>query len=165
MSATDREDIPSTREIPGEAPRAAESTWSLAVPRAGPAAAGTRDVPEWPLMAGRLTPATILANARDSKWSPTPTASHEIKSRLSGPVTGIMQCLFCAWRGRLASFKPRSVGMGPALQGFFADGVVFSPLNPDGPGGSAVVTRSQTREAPSALRPASTSASAYLKSD
>jgi hypothetical protein len=41
-------------------------------------------------MPGRLIPATILANARDSKWSPTPTAGYEINSRLSGPVTGIV---------------------------------------------------------------------------
>ncbi len=41
-------------------------------------------------MAGRLIPATVLVNARDSKWSPTPTASREIASRLSGPVTGMV---------------------------------------------------------------------------
>jgi hypothetical protein len=34
-----------------------------------------------------------------------------------------------------AAFKPRSVGIGPLLlQGFFADGVVFSPLILDGLG-------------------------------
>jgi hypothetical protein len=62
------------------------------------------------------------------------------------------------------------------LQGLFADGVVFPLLTPDRPGRwpSTGLDRnpddpdgptSPTMEAPSALRPASTSASAYLKSD
>lgn len=62
------------------------------------------------------------------KWSPTPTASHEIVSHLlkvqrSGHRH--LGCLFCVQRGRL---WPRSVGIGPCLcRAFFADGLGVFP--------------------------------------
>jgi hypothetical protein len=80
---------------------------------------------------------------------------------------------------RMARAAQAAIGRHWALlmQGFFADGVVF-PLAAPGRAQALVVVwmisekqrlqtdpRSPTREAPSALRPASTSASAYLKSD
>jgi hypothetical protein len=79
---------------------------------------------------------------------------------------------------RMARAAQAAIGRHWALlmQGFFADGVVF-PLADPGRAQALVVVwmifqqrlqtdpRSQQGEAPSALRPASTSASAYLKSD
>ena len=79
---------------------------------------------------------------------------------------------------RMARAAQAAIGRHWALlmQGFFADGVVF-PLADPGRAQALVVVwmtsqqrlqtdpRSPPREAPSALRPASTSASAYLKSD
>lgn len=80
----------------------------------------------------KLTSATIPAKARNSKWSPTPTAGHEnpqgsaVRSRaVCVPVP--RKC------GRLDALQAE-IGRQRALllQGFFADGVVFPPLNPDG---------------------------------
>ena len=59
------------------------------------------------VMPARLACATVPANARDSKWSPTPTVGHD---RPNGPVTGTAPVL--------------SVGIGPCfMQGLLADGV------------------------------------------
>ena len=73
-------------------------------------------------MPARLACATVPAYARDSKWSPTPTADH---TGYSGPVTGI-RCL--SWSA-----------LGPALSRAFlfieqsADGVGFLEDNIGGP--------------------------------
>jgi hypothetical protein len=47
---------------------------------------------------------------------------------------GITECLFRAWRGRL-DLSQAAIGRHWALlvQGFFAGGVVFPPLTPEGP--------------------------------
>lgn len=63
---------------------------------------------DWTPRPSRRRPGTV-------KWSPTPTASHEIVSHLlkvqrSGHRH--LGCLFCVQRGRL---WPRSVGIGPCL--------------------------------------------------
>jgi hypothetical protein len=71
-------------------------------------------------MAVRLTAATIPAKARDSKWSPTPTASHEdfCKAQRSGHRHLGMPVL------RVAQAALAAIGRQWALlvQGFFADG-------------------------------------------
>lgn len=76
---------------------------------------------DWTPRPSRRRPGTV-------KWSPTPTASHEIVSHLlkvqrSGHRH--LGCLFCVQRGRL---WPRSVGIGPCLcWAFFADGLGVFP--------------------------------------
>lgn len=55
-------------------------------------------------MAAKLSTATIPVNAGDSKWSPTPTARHEVfKVQRSGHRH--RECLFRVQRGRL-EFQP-----------------------------------------------------------
>ena len=66
-------------------------------------------------MTAKLTTATIPAKFGDSKWSPTPTASRDYYSRLSGPVTGNVYACSAGSAGGLSRFKPRSVGIGPCL--------------------------------------------------
>jgi hypothetical protein len=141
VTVTGREDMRSTRE--------------LSLQHADGYPAGASALLDSQMRPSRRRPGT-------ASGVPLPPLAKECFRRLNGPVTGTSWCLFCGRRRRL---RPRSVGTGPCFpQGLFADGVVFRPLNPDGLE-EPVATGKRTREAPSALRPASTSASAYLKSD
>src|SRR5690606_27583155 len=90
------------------------------------------------VMPARLPCATVPANARDSKWSPTPTAGHVPVTgirRLSGPVTGAAAPVL-----RSAQAADAAIGRHRALhaQGLFAGGG-----NP--PAGFDVVLRGHTR--------------------
>src|SRR6516225_7321846 len=90
-TVTDREDIPSTRENPGEAPRA----------NARPPAEVLEDdswLLNYRLRPSRRRPGTV-------KWIPTPTASQDLESRLCGPVRGIVYAFSARSAGGLTSFK------------------------------------------------------------
>ena len=110
-------------------------------------------------MAARLPWMTVPANARDSKWSPTPRWPG-IRF-VHGPVTGI--------RSRAAGAggrAPRSVGLGPAACRAF----LLMEQSADGGDSGAVRCSARngpeetpTREPHQHWRPASTSASAYLE--
>src|SRR5271168_3038167 len=96
-SVTDREDIPSTREMPDEAresPRQivrAPSRPSPAGQRPARGRLGTGSAGRW-LGTAKLAPRPSRRKPGTVKWSPTPTASHEIISRRSGPVRGTFGC-------------------------------------------------------------------------
>ncbi len=130
-SVTDREDMPSNLESPDDAPCVAECCSSClpAAATSNPASAGRdprRRSAERQLMAAKLIFATIPAKARNSKWRPTPTASHEKTQlfresldRRNGPVTGVMHACSAANAGGLIVVRPRSVGLGPCGAGPF----------------------------------------------
>lgn len=158
---TNREDIPSNRENPGDRVAGLRLLSALRLARWPARYPGDGSwLLDWLLRPSRRRPGTV-------KWSPTPTASHEKVQRFFKVARSghrhCLRCLFCAWRRRL-ELSRAAIGRHWALlrQGFFADGWCIPLLIParPGPGCSG---RKPTREATSALRPASTSAFAYLK--
>ena len=104
-------------------------------------------------MPARLACATVPAYVRDSKWSPAPTVGHP--AQRSGHRHLAVRSADCA--GGVSRDRSAS---GPALCRAFLL-MAWFPLS-DGAGRSQ---RTTTREAPSPLRPASTSAFEYPKSD
>src|SRR5271156_2272624 len=69
-------------------------------------------------MAAKLTSATIPANAKDSKWSPTPTAGHDFKAQRSGHRHRAMPVPRVLRAARRGSRRDRSA-LGPACAGLF----------------------------------------------
>ena len=81
-SVTDREDITSTREMPGEAPRVTETKLPAPLDRYNEARrpsgrAPIADVLEYGSWLLDLPPRPSRRRPGTVKWSPTPTASHE----------------------------------------------------------------------------------------
>lgn len=118
------------------------------------------------VMAVKLLPRPSRRRPGTVKWSPTPTASREAIH--GDTVRSQAFCNVCSARaaGGLIGFKARSVGIGPCSCRAFL--LMVGCHSTAGPARSRLWLRwndKPTREAPSALRPASTSVFAYLKSD